>query len=317
MRRLILILLFAIPLSVFAQPAKTIEIGSFNIEWFPCKDDGEMMKKYNINLRRPPHGEATNTQMLFEFLKQEDIELLGVVEIVDPQLLDSLAKVYLGPQFKVIYAPSASSQKVGFLYDSSVLEIVGQPEVYSSVTLKPGSWLRPAFRAYFKVKPDGFDFHAIITHLKAAPSGWKTRKKQWNIALKNILNNLQTQSPDKDIILMGDFNNVSKLGYQEFLPVIKSLHFTWLTQEIVDRGLFTDYWSPYELHGGISGSVIDQIFISSDMTQEYVPHSVNVGGMCARGKKIYQPDEIPDYYKYISDHCPVFATFRADVDNDK
>jgi len=110
-----------------AQTKETIEIGSFNIEWFPCKDDGQMMKKYGIDLRYLPTGKATNIEELFKVLKKLDIELLGVQEIVDPELLGKEAKKYLGPEFEMIYSKSGGSQKVGFLYDSSVLELIGDP----------------------------------------------------------------------------------------------------------------------------------------------------------------------------------------------
>ena len=130
-----------LPLFIFAQDAKYIQVGPFNIEWFPCKEDGEMMKKYGINLRMPPKGNPTDIPALFNLLEELDIELIGVVEIVDPQMLQDSAKKYLGDQFKVIYAPSPSSQKVGFLYDSSVLEIIGKPQVYMDVALGPDTWL--------------------------------------------------------------------------------------------------------------------------------------------------------------------------------
>ena len=303
--------------SLFAQSpdsSAVIQIGAFNIEWFPCKEDGEMMKKYGINLRIPPEGQATDIPALFSLLKDLDIELLGVVEIVDPGLLQEKAIEYLGPQFKVIYAPSAGSQKVGFLYDSSVLKLVGQPQVYMDVALKPDSWLRPAFRAYFKVLATGFDFHAVVVHLKAAPSGWEQRQRQW-AALERILKQVQEDTGDEDVILMGDFNNVSKLGYNEFLPIMERLGFYWATSEIADSG-YTNYWQPDYRENKIRGSLIDQIFISNGAKEEYIKHSVQVGGMCRDGKYEYEGDAIPAYRDKISDHCPVFASFRADADND-
>ena len=175
MRALRFILFLLLPVLLLAQNEKYIQIGSFNIEWFPCKEDGEMMKKYGINLRRPPQGNSTDLPALFSLLKELDIELLGVVEVVDPQLLQDSAKKYLGDQFRVIYAPSPSSQKVGFLYDSSVLQVIGKPQVYMDVALGPDTWLRPGLRVYFKYKENGFDFNAMIVHLKAAPSGLKKR----------------------------------------------------------------------------------------------------------------------------------------------
>ena len=313
-RKLIFLFVF-IPFFVIGQDSLTIEIGAFNIEWFPCKDDGEMMKKYDINLRYPPQGNSTDIPALFELLKDLDIELLGVVEIVDPALLAESAKTYLGPQFEMIYAPSKSSQKIGFLYDSSVLEIVGQPEIYSEVTLDPDSWLRPAFRAYFRVKSNGMDFHAIVTHLKASPSGWPTREKQWKV-LEDILKRLPEESGDKDIVLMGDFNNVSKLGYDEYKPIMERLDFVWANADMVADSGYTNYWRPDYKEERIQGSLIDQIFISADAADEFIENTAKSGGMCSGGAEDYEGEAIPDYYEKISDQCPVFATFRVDIDND-
>ncbi|MCD6377159.1 MAG: hypothetical protein J7L94_16665 [Caldisericaceae bacterium] len=309
------LILLLLPVFLIAQNQAIIEVGSFNIEWFPCKEDGQLMQKYGINLRNPPQGNSTDIPALFKLLKKLDIELLGVVEIVDTKLFAEKAKEYLGPQYKFIYAPSKSSQKVGFLYDSSVLELKEPPQVYMDVALNPDSWLRPALRGYFKYKPNGFDFHAIIVHLKAAPSGWKTRKKQWQ-ALEKIITNLENKSGDKDIILMGDFNNVSKLGFNEFLPRINKWRFYWATHELLEDSLVTNYWQPDFTKEHIEGSLIDQIFVSSDAKFEMVPNSVKVGGVCAEGKKSYEGPDLPDYYEKISDHCPVFVSFKADVDND-
>lgn len=310
-----IVLILVLPLIVFAQNEKYIQVGSFNMEWFPCKDDGEMMKKYGINLRMPPRGEATDLKALFSLLKDLDVELLAVVEIVDPELLESSAKKYLGEEFKVIYAPSPSSQKVGFLYDSSVLQVIGKPQVYMDVALGPNTWLRPALRAYFKYRENGFDFNAVVVHLKAAPSGLKKRQKQWKV-LGKLLREIPQQCRDEDLVMMGDFNNVSRLGIDEFKPLMDSLHYYWATSELADKNISSDFWQPDYSKKYIEGSLIDQIFISAGARQEYVENSVRVGGMCAEGKNAYKGDEIPEYYKKISDHCPVFATFRVDLDND-
>ncbi len=315
MRLARLIFLLLIPFILVAQKEAVIEVGSFNVEWFPCKDDGEMMKQYGISLRNPPQGNSTDIPALFGLLKKLDIELLGVVEVVDTKLFEQKAQEYLGQQYKFIYAPSKGSQKVGFLYDSSVLELKGDPEVYFSVALNPDSWLRPAFRGYFKYKPSGFDFHAIIVHLKAAPSGWKIRKKQWQ-ALQKIVTDLKAKSGDKDIILMGDFNNVSRLGTNEFNDRIQKLNFYWATGELSKKHLYSNYWQPDYSKEHIEGSLIDQIFISDDAKFEMIPNSVKVGGMCGSGAASYDGEAIPEYYEKISDHCPVFVSFKADVDND-
>lgn len=291
----------------------TIEIGTFNIEWFPCKDDGEMMKTYGIDLRYPPQGESTDMKALFGFLEDMDIELIAVQEIVDPVMLADSAKKYLGERYRFIYSASGGSQKVGFLYDSSVLKVTGNPQTYMQVALSSDSRLRPAFGVYFKALPSGFDFHAVVAHLKASPRGWDLRKKQWQV-LEEILSGLPQKNNDADIILLGDFNNVSKLRTAEFDTIMQRLNFFRATDEIDNA--YTDYWQPDYKVERIEGSMIDHIFISRDAKIEFIENSTRVGGMCAEGAFEYAGDSIPEYYKTISDHCPVYTSFRIVEDND-
>ena len=309
----LLYLLIAIPVLLAAQNEKIIEIGTFNLEWFPCKDDGAMMKKYGIELRHPPKGNSTDMKALFGLLKDLDIELLGCEEIVDPKMLADSAKKYLGDEFEFIYSPSGGDQKVGFLYDSSVLELIGSPQTYAQVELSADSRLRPAFRAYFKTKPDGFDFHAIVTHLKASPRGWDLRKKQWD-QINQILKSLPEETKDSDIILLGDFNDVSKLGIAEFDTIMTERKFFRITSEM--KNGYSNYWQPDYKVDRIQGSLIDHIFISENAKIEYIENSAKIGGMCGTDQYEYFGKAIPDYYNLISDHCPVYGSFRADKDDD-
>jgi endonuclease/exonuclease/phosphatase family metal-dependent hydrolase len=271
------------------------------------------MKKYDINLRYPPKGNATDIEALFTLLKGLDLELLAVEEIVDPKLLGEMAKKYLGEEYEMIYSTAGGSQKVGFLYDSSVLELIGDPETYASLLLKPNSRLRPAFRAYFKSKPNGFDFHAIVVHLKASPRGWGPRKQQLD-KLEEILQSLPEESKDNDIILMGDMNNVTKAGAGEFTPMMERLGFYWATSEL--DGKPTNYWQPDWKVNKIKASTIDQIFVSADAKIEFVEGSTKTSGGCAAGNDTYEGENIPAYFDKISDHCPVYASFRFEKDND-
>jgi endonuclease/exonuclease/phosphatase family metal-dependent hydrolase len=313
MIRLLIILVLVFSFNLYAQTGQTIEIGAFNIEWFPCKDDGEMMKKYGIELRYPPQGNSTNIKELFNLLKEVDIELLAVEEIVDPQMLADSAKKYLGDNFEFIYSEAGGSQKVGFLYDSSIIKLAGEPQTYTEVMLTQDSRLRPAFRAYFKAVNDGFDFHAIVVHLKASPRGWDQRKQQLEI-LENILSTLPEESHDSDIIVMGDMNNVTDAGAEEFKSMLQRLNFHWASEKL--DGLATNYWQPDWKKHRIIPSVIDHIFVSDDANVELVQNSVKVGGMCAKKISEYTGDKFPDYFENISDHCPVYVSFKFDKDDD-
>lgn len=314
--RPVLSLLLMITSLIFAQqndPARYIDVATFNIEWFPCKDDGAMMQRYGIHLSHPPRGEATDVRALFRMLSRLNLELLAVEEIVDTRMFADSARHYMGDRYKFIYAPGRGSQKVGFLYDSTRLRLIGAPEVYNDLLLKPDSWLRPAFRAYFKTLPEGFDFHAIVTHLKAAPRGWKQRQKQWN-ALHEILRKLPEKTGDADIILLGDMNNVSKRREQEFKPIMDELGFYRVTREL--NGMPSNYWMADWHAQRLEASLIDQIFVSADAKVEYIEGSVHVAGMCASAFDGYVNGDFPLYYRKISDHCPVIARFRVDRDDD-
>ena len=309
MRLILIFLIFVIPL--FSQDNSTIEIGTFNIRFFPCNQDGEMMKNYNIEMRHPPEGPATDTTMLFKIIRDLDIEVLGVQEIVDPPLFGAMAKRHLGDKFDFIYAPSNAWQKIGILYNSEKVKLIGQPQIYSEVALGKMNRHRPALRAYFKSLPDGFDFHVIVVHLKASPRGYPERIKQWEL-LHSILEDLPEEN-ESDIILLGDFNNVSKIRYDEFLPFLKTHKYFWPISE--SDTLITQYWRPDWNVERIESGSIDQLFISSDAKIEYIENSTKVGGYCSDMKNEFV-GEFPEFYKNISDHCPVYSSFKSFPDND-
>ncbi len=313
MKSTLIILLVILSICATAQNDSTIEIGTFNIRFFPCNQDSAMMTKYGIEMRYPPTGVPTDTTALFELIKELDIEILGVEELVDPALFGEMAKRHLGDNFELVYASSNAWQKVGILYNSSAVKLIGDPQIYEEVALGRIDRHRPAIRAYFKAIPDGFDFHVIVVHLKASPRGYDQRVKQWGF-LENILAELPNgPEKDADIILLGDFNNVSKNRYKEFLPLINKLNYFWPVVE--NDTLITSYWQPDWKKKRIQSSTIDQIFISQNAKVEYIEESIKAGGICGDGKKEILND-FPDYYKNISDHCPVYSSFRVFPDDD-
>jgi len=298
---------------LIAQDTDSIDIGTFNIRFFPCNEDSTMMRQYNIEMRYPPSGVPTDTVMLFRLIRELDIEILAVQEIVDPPLFGAMAKRHLGKGYQFIYAPSNGWQKVGILYNSEKVALIGEPQIYNEVTVGRPDRLRPALRGYFKAIPDGFDFHVIVVHLKSGPRGYDERKKQW-AELDTILTDLPAgEERDADIILLGDFNNVSSDRAGEFMPIVNRLDYHWTGTE--DTLLITEYWQPDWQKPEIKGSSIDQIFVSDDAKIEYLENSLRVGGICSE-RRLLITGEFPEYYLNISDHCPVIASFRPFPDDD-
>ena len=109
-------------------------------------------------------------------------------------------------------------------------------------------------------------------------------------------------------------NNVTEIAEEEFMPMMKRLGFYWATQELAGRP--TNYWQPDWKINRIQASIVDQIFVSRDAKMEYISNKTSVFGPCGTAVESYEDENIPDFYNTISDHCPVFATFRIDQDND-
>ena len=153
----------------------------------------------------------------------------------------------------------------------------------------------------------------LVLHLKSGPRGYPERKKQW-AALDTILTGLlETAQHDADIIVLGDFNNVSDDRTREFLPLLERLGYHWTGTE--DTLLITEYWQPDWQQPELKGSGIDQIVVSDDAKIEYMENSLRVGGICSKRAPGFS-GEFPKYYRTISDHCPVIVTFRAFPDDD-
>ena len=104
-KSIFLVLLFCTGLTL-AQDA-TVDVGTFNIRFFPCNEDSAMMHRYDIEMRYPPSGVATDTTRLFQLIRDLDIEVLGVQELVDPALFGAMAKRHLGEKlYNQVYGGS-------------------------------------------------------------------------------------------------------------------------------------------------------------------------------------------------------------------
>ena len=118
---------------------------------------------------------------------------------------------------------------------------------------------------------------------------------------------------DKDIILLGDFNNVSPLKYNEFKPLLKDMSLIWTSEN--DTTHFSNYWRPDWQKPMLQGSLIDQIFISESASKAYISQSLSFGAICNSHKNKIT-GEFPYYYQRVSDHCPVWVSFKPFPDTD-
>ncbi len=72
--------------------------------------------------------------------------------------------------------------------------------------LELGGRVRPAVSSY--IRAAGRDFHLVVVHLKATPTGLEMRRLQW-AALVDLIARLPLAGPgagDRDLVVVGDFN---------------------------------------------------------------------------------------------------------------
>ncbi|MFC1835297.1 endonuclease/exonuclease/phosphatase family protein [Thermodesulfobacteriota bacterium] len=281
-----------------------IRIGTFNIRMFPCNNRCECIKNYGFSRCRRPETVPTVLRNLACEIKKIHPDLIAVNEILSPNKLRKFAQDKLGAQWKFVYTSAGGPQKVGFLYDSSVLELQGRkvfkelytelrPEELSEACAGGLDNLRPAFACRFRVKGCLFDFVAIVLHLKSGRCA-EIRRAQWSI-MEQIVD--QASELDDDIIIIGDFNDWQRRN-RDFDPFCKLKGFTLLTDAIPCTFLYKS-----------RGSAIDHILLSDGSMEHYVEGSAGAGGPCA--DKCGPSRYWETFRDSVSDHCPVFAELRT------
>lgn len=195
-------LCFALP----AQEAKDIMIGTWNIEFLGADP------KYR---RDTPPRAPDDYVAIGRKIRELGVAVLGVQEICGEAPLRLVARS-AGPTWRAVLGTSGqwsdgkTQQGVGFLYDTSVLELVHAEELLDFPSELDGVSVfhRKPVTAALRHRATGSDFRIVVVHLKA---GRKDRDKQKRRAeathLRSWIDSLLADpGEDHDIVILGDFN---------------------------------------------------------------------------------------------------------------
>ncbi len=255
----------------------TLDIATWNIREFPW------------------YGQAT-IDTLAILIRDLRIDIIAAQEITDTvAFADLLAQL---PGWAGFYAPSypGTPMKEAFLYRTDQITAVSWEPLFWGYTYE---FPRPALRATFEADlPSGFyDFYAINLHLKAGsePTDF-SRRLSAMLRLKNYLDVTVPSLPDRDWIILGDYNDEvndpqSANIFWHFLQ--DSLNYRILTRPLAGN----PYWASYPTYN----SLIDHIMITTDMLGEY--------GDGGQTLTLRLGDEYYGYPYRISDHRPVLSMF--------
>lgn len=265
--------------SIISGADSTFEIMTWNIEWFPKSDE-------------------TTVAMVRDIIDTLDVDLIAVQEIADTTAFRTLLQSL--EDFGGFYSPDVydgdSYQKTGIIYREAIVSVGNH---YPIFTDPDDGWAfpRPPMRYAITVqgKAEVFDFVLIVIHLKAMGS-WEdiARRREAAVRLKDYLDSHIAAGSEKDYVVAGDWNDeIDDLAsVNSFTAFLESDAYHFLTFPLAGSGRDASY--PY------LGSLIDHILVSEDALAEY-------DGGAAHTQRL--DDVYPDYFRRVSDHRPVMATF--------
>lgn len=179
----------------------TLDIGSWNIEWFGSTANG-------------PTNEPLQLSNAKDVILGTDMDIWGVAEITDQAAWNNLESQltgytgFLAGEATVTGGSasySASEQKVGILYKSSVATLLGAKVILTANDTDFAG--RPPLEVRLRVTLNGTteDIVVIVLHMKAFDdvASWQ-RRQNASVALKSYLD---TTWPTQKVIVVGDWND--------------------------------------------------------------------------------------------------------------
>ena len=238
------------------------------------------------NLRKFSERAAPDLVAISKIIKENDFHLLAIQEVqTQGQAVERLRRQLGEPWRHTVSARTGNNERYAFLYRSDRVELLGEPKLIEGPTAPVFD--RVPYAGTFRA--GAFDFTLLTVHLSYTDTARRRREAE---ALARFAKDLSAHAPEKDVIVLGDFNEQGK-GNLHFFD---SQGWVRLNYEATNLGT-TEY-------------VYDNILVDPKFTREHagrvgvVRFDVNYGGDTKRA--------VDD----VSDHRPVYADFATTADDD-
>lgn len=290
-------LLIALALLVGLLPAQdpsTLRIGTWNIEFLGA----------DANFRRDtPPRTADDLRAIGEHIRELGVCVLGVQEICGQEPLREITAA-AGDRWRFVLGTSGqwsdgkTQQGVGFVYDDAAVELLQVEELLLFPSELEGLpvFHRKPVTACFRHRATGFDFRAVVVHLKAGRKDTDRQKRRLEATTLRAWFDVLLADPqeDHDIVLLGDFN--STYGDEPELVLEEGGALQYVDQQQP---------SPTIVH---FDDPIDQICAASTFG-ELQRDSLVVHGVAGEPAR-------RAFRKTYSDHFPITVELRAAGDDD-
>jgi len=286
LRRLCALAIIIAPLTSHGQiqdvgSDATLDVATWNIEWFGSSSNG-------------PSNDDLQVQDVVDIMLGSGIDIWAVQEIANQTRVDDVIGG-LPDSWESMLATDSGQQRIGFLWDSQVLQLRNSTHFLQSFNYEFAG--RPPLKAEFNVTLPDTSFIAtfIVVHMKAFSdrTSWERRTE----AARRIKNHIDfTSLATQPVFFLGDYNdelaastyNGERSPYAPFL------------EDPDDYAVLS--W-PLEQAGGFSfqsGSFLDHITVSNEAADMWVEGSTRV---------LSNLVTVNSFYARTSDHLPVVASF--------
>ncbi|MBN2362146.1 MAG: endonuclease/exonuclease/phosphatase family protein [Deltaproteobacteria bacterium] len=263
-------------LAAVGTPAK-FDLATWNLQEFPLA------------------GDAT-VDLVARILFDLQLDLIAVQEITDMrdfQVMLSLMPGYSGR----VSSDSYAFQRPGLIYRTDMIAIDNVQLLFDDNNEDfPRAPLQVDVVATDPQGSASYAFTIIVVHLKAgATEADETARRNALVALKTHLDQQQVANPDRDYLLIGDFNDklTDSAAYNVFQPFLDdSADYRFLDLQLARNG----EWSWI---GTSTGTMIDHILIADQGDTDFAGDQTRV---------LHLEQQVAGYQTTVSDHRPVVTS---------
>ena len=248
------------------------------------------------NIRIFSDGSRTDDELHHIAKVLTNYDFIAIVELRDEVVLMRTETILagMGRDYDYVISPPVGAkvrERYAFLFDSQIVHVIEDGEVFPDPN---DVFLREPYFATFKAGE--FDFTAIAVHVIWGDTVNQRRREVQELA--NVYQAVQAvDDAEQDVILLGDFNRNpdDQSAYGHLLSIRSMRHLFQLPQKshIKDTSLY------------------DNIFFQTHHVTEYTGAS----GIERFDETHFGNDDAAASLA-VSDHRPVWGTFRTDVDDD-
>lgn len=251
------------------------------------------------NIRIMSNKSRTDAELRAIARTLADYDFIAIVELRDEVVLQRTQRILLqmGKAYQYQLSPAVGrgvKERYAFFYKEDLVSVIKHGELYPDAADGKDDFSRDPYWATFRAGE--FDFSVIVVHViwgdRVGPRKAEVR------ALADVYQYVQNVNGDEDdVLLLGDFNR-NPTDTESYRPIMAIPSMTRL------------FDFPQKSHIRDS-SLYDNIFFQKNHVKEYLGRS----GIDRFDETDFGNDDKAANLA-VSDHRPVWAVFRTDLDDD-